>query len=159
MASRATRLNPGPLDGENMVGPARSNAITLGHRQWLYLAVVTIVVLPMVLVVTFLPQIQTAYVRQFVLPEWEKRFGFFHGRTTLQMNGGMQEVFAIVSVVPGGKFASAGLLPGDVPVGYQHGFESGFFSDLRRLESEHEVTLQVINSRTLARRSVKISSP
>ena len=37
-----------------MAVPARLSAITLGQRQWLYLAVVTFVVLPMVLIVTFL---------------------------------------------------------------------------------------------------------
>jgi hypothetical protein len=141
-----------------MAGPPRLNAITLGQRQWLHVAVVTFIVLPIVLIVTFLPQMQTAYVRHFVLPQWEKRFGFLHGRTTLQMGGGTQEVFAIVSVVPDGTFGRTGVLPGDVPVGYQHGFESGFYRDLARLESGHTVTLQFINSRTLARRSVKISS-
>jgi hypothetical protein len=157
--ARFAPVNRGPLDGENMAGPARWNAITRGHRQWLYLALVTIVVIPIVLIVTFLPHIQTAYVRQFVLPKWEKRFGFLHGRTTLQMNGGTHEVFAIATVVPGGAFARAGVLPGDVPVGYQHGFEGGFYSNLRRLESEPSVTFQFINSRNVAWRSVKISSP
>lgn len=148
-----------PLGGEDMASPKRLNAITLGPRQWLLLSVVTLVVLPVVLIVTFLPQVETAFVRQFVLPRWERQFGFVHGTTTLQMGNSTRQVFAIVSVVPNGTFNRARVLPGDVPVGYQHGFESGFYRDLARLESEHVVTLHFLNARTLARRSVRVTSP
>ena len=74
------------------------------------------------------------------------------------MGGGTYAVFAIERVAPDGLFSRAGVLPGDVPVGYQHGFEAGFYRDLRRLESEHKVTFDVINARTLIRRSVTVTT-
>jgi S1-C subfamily serine protease len=142
-----------------MASLTRLGAITLGYRQWTLVAIIALLVLPIVLILTFLPQIHTAYVRQFVLPGWEARFGFSHGTTKLQFGKAEYEVFAIAEVSPAGVFERAGIVPGDVPVGYQHGFEAGFYSELAQLESGHSIKLDVINAHTGVRKTVAVAAP
>ncbi|MFN7943399.1 MAG: hypothetical protein U0X73_17535 [Thermoanaerobaculia bacterium] len=39
----------------------------------------------------------------------------------------------------------AGFKAGDIPLGYQHGFDSGFLSDLKAWEAGEAVAVQVVS--------------
>jgi len=55
------------------------------------------------------------------------------------------EVYTLTDVDPKGKLGLAGFKAGDIPLGYQHGFESGFLSDLKAWEDGEAVSVQVVS--------------
>lgn len=126
-------------------------------RQWFLVIITILIVLPVVGALAFLPELETAYLRAFVLPRWEKQFGFRHGTAILRVDNQKHSMFAIEAVTPGSLFSRAGVQAGDIPVGYQHGFESGFYSDLRRFEKGAAIELQLVNGTLQNRRTVLVT--
>jgi hypothetical protein len=54
--------------------------------------------------------------------------------------------FAITSLNPNSPLAVAGIRPGDIPIGYQHGFASAFYRDLEGALSGERVTITVMST-------------
>ena len=102
-----------------------------------------LVALVMVLAVVYFPM---WYPRLYIWaesPRLEKHFGFqsafveYPGRPGLQM-------FQLTSVDPAGILGRAGVKSGDFPVGYHHGFATGFLSDLESARRGDMVEFAVV---------------
>lgn len=119
--------------------------ITLGKSQWIYIFVIFIIVLPIILFFAFFNQIYAAYLHEFVAPKLEKEFGFSGGTEIMLEEKESYEVFLIKWVKPRSILADAGFQSGDIPVGYKHGFESGFYLDLLACQRGEEISMNVVN--------------
>ena len=126
-------------------------------RSALAVWIVCAIVVPLLVVLAFQQQFETLYFRHLSLPAWETRFGFRYGANDRTRSDDQYARVKVVAVTPGGVFARAGVVPGDIPVGNPHGFEHGFYSDLRRLEREGRVELVLFNERLGGRRSVTLT--
>ena len=120
--------------------------LTLSRSQQFYVGLVTLIVLPVLMGLTFQPQLYDAYLDHFVRPGLEREFGFTAG--TVRIPGGEDgtDAFGIVAVAPGGVLARAGVRPGDVPVGYRHGFATGFYLDLLAARRGTPVEVSLLSS-------------
>jgi hypothetical protein len=118
--------------------------ITLGKSQWIYIFVIFVIISPTILSLVFFKQIYASYLHEFVAPELEKEFGFTGGTESLLEDNESSEVF-LIEVKQGSILANAGFQSGDIPVGYKHGFESGFYLDLLACAKGEEVSMHVIN--------------
>lgn len=118
--------------------------LTVSRTQQLYVGVVILVLIPVIIAVVCQPSIQGAYLQQFVRPGLESEFGFRGGRVQLSKEAGGMEAFAVVQVVKDGALWRAGVRPGDLPVGDEHGFESGFYLDLLRVRSGERVEVSMV---------------
>jgi hypothetical protein len=119
--------------------------ITLGKSQWIYIFVIFVIVLPIILCFAFFNQIYASYLHEFVRPKLEEEFGFKSGTESLIDGKEKSEVFLIKFVEPEGILANAGFQSGDIPVGYKHGFESGFYLDLMASRKSEAISMQVLN--------------
>lgn len=115
-----------------------SKTFTLGRSQWIYIAVVLFIVIPAVYFLGFIDRVYDAYLHEFIRPRLEQEFGFTSGRQTFTSDAETYDVFLLASVTPGGVLDRSGFRTGDIPVGYKHGFESGFLQDLRRFAAQLE---------------------
>lgn len=126
-----------------MPGPPLAS-VTLPRTRFLYLAAILLVVLPLIVGIVYFPVLTNAWCEQFEIPEYERSFGF--RMATLEFpssQGGTYSVHGIGSVELGGRFAAAGVRPGDVPR-MQHGFAS-FCGALAAASDGYEATLDVVN--------------
>ena len=135
-----------------MQRPAALRPISSTRSQWVYLFVTLLIVLPLILAFVFSNQIYAVYLREFVAPRLEREFGFKAGRTQVQFRGRTDQVFAVLRVTPGGILHRAGVEPGDIPVGYQHGFETGFLQDLVWAKEGHAVEIELARPPDLEKR-------
>jgi S1-C subfamily serine protease len=126
---------------------AAGSTRTLSLSHWWVLAFALFVTIPVVLGFAFLNQIHAWYLREFVAPGLERDLGFRGGPITIVDSGKPYGWWGILSVTPGGEFDRAGIRAGDVPIGYQHGVESGFLSDLHHARGS-SVTLSFVSGRT-----------
>lgn len=92
-------------------------------RRWLLL-VFALTIVGFATVLTLGREIYDLYVWEFVAPKLQQEFGFRIGDVEPGHHG-----LGIVAVEPGGVFDQAGFRPGDIPVGYVHGFV-GFYHHL-----------------------------
>jgi hypothetical protein len=120
--------------------------LTLSRSHQLYFTLVLLVLLPLVLGIAFQHQLHGLYLEHFVRPDLEREFGFTAGEIRIPALAGCPPQFAIVAVSPTGVLGRAGVRPGDLPVGYVHGFSSGFYSDLLWLKAGHSVELKLMAS-------------
>jgi hypothetical protein len=118
--------------------------MTLSRARQLYVGIVLLVVLPLVFVLMFYGQLYGFYLHQFVRPSLERKFGFSSDVVNLSGLTSNDRVFAITRVVPGGRLEMAGCRAGDIPVGFAHGFETGFLQDLLWVRSGHPVEFEVL---------------
>jgi hypothetical protein len=118
--------------------------ITLGKRQWVYLAAIVIALL-VIVSLAFQERIYAAYLHQFVGPELQKDFRFKVGTERIIEGKEPIHVFVIESVEARGILAQAGFQSGDIPVGYKHGFESGFYQDLLWAKKGRPIEMAVVN--------------
>lgn len=81
-------------------------------------------------------------VEQFILPQYEEVFGFKGG--PLSVGDGGPTIYGIVQVTPGGRLATAGVRPGDIPVEY-HGGLWAFYGALRAAEAGRTGEFMVIS--------------
>ena len=103
-------------------------------RTWLLLVILGAVIAAAVFL-AFGKEIHDYYVWEYVRPELERELGFRIGSSAAY---GPR---AIVAVTPGGVFDRAGLRPGDIPVGYVHGF-ADFYRQLQDARGK-ETTLHI----------------
>ena len=121
-------------------------SIILSKTQFLYLFAVLFVVLPVIVVIAFLPVLSGAWCRQFDVPRYEQEFGFrLAGLRTTASDGSVYTVLAITAVTPDGAFARAGSREGDVPRMY-HGV-CDFSGALGFAAQGHAVELRVRDAR------------
>lgn len=111
---------------------AKTSLRTLTLGQWWFITFTVLVSLPIVLGFVFLSNIYVWYLEQFVEPGLERDLGFHGGEITIRQGTKSYRWYGVVSVVPGGPFARAGVQSGDLPVGYAHGARSGFITDLHQ---------------------------
>lgn len=112
-------------------------------RSWL-LFVVLGAVLAFAAFLAFGNEIYDYYVWEYVRPELERELGFRIGRIQVTGEHGPYAVPAIVAVEPGGVFDRAGFRPGDIPVGYVHGFV-GFYHQLHSARGK-ATTLHIVRA-------------
>ncbi len=125
--------------------------LTLSRAQQLYIGVVLLLVLPIVLAFSLQAQLYGFYLHQFVRPSLEHEFGFTSGVVLVPTTVGVDRMFAMTGVVLGGRLEQAGCRAGDIPVGYEHGSETGFLQDLVWLRSGHAVEFQVLAAADVGR--------
>ncbi len=104
--------------------------LTLSRTQELHVLLVILAVLPLLLALTCQPELYDFHLDRFLRPGLEREFGFQAGTITVRPGTAALSMFAVVAVAPEGRLAKAGIRAGDIPVGYKHGFESGFVADL-----------------------------
>ena len=112
----------------------RPQLLTLSKLQVLYLALLLLFVLPAVVLLGLGPSVGNIWCREIEMPSYEKTFGFRLGSL-----GDGHGPAAIISVVPGGIFATAGIQPGDRPRVY-HGV-ADFCAELDAASQGREVAL------------------
>jgi len=120
--------------------------LTLSRSQQLYFGLVVLVVLPLILAFAVQPQLYDAYLDHFVRTGLEREFGFTAGTIRLPAEADGLDMFSIVAVAPGGALERAGVRPGDLPVGYHHGFATGFYLDLLAVRRGEPVEVAVLSS-------------
>jgi hypothetical protein len=119
--------------------------ITLDKRQYVILAVILFVILPLTVSLAFRDRIYDAYVRELVAPKLQREFGFKAGIEPIVDAKESLNVFVIQSVNPTGILGKAGFRSGDIPIGYKHGFETGFYHDLLWVKNGDQVEISVVN--------------
>ncbi|SRR6266487_5549639 len=125
--------------------------LTLSRSQQLYVGLVALIVLPLLMALTFQPQLYDAYLDHFVRPGLEREFGFTAGTVRLPAEAGELNTFGIIAVTPGGVLEKAGVRPGDLPVGYRHGFSTGFYQDLLAARRGVPVEVALLSSADYAK--------
>ena len=115
--------------------------ITLSRTQFLYVALVLLVLLPAAVLLIVSPGLPSVWCKHFELADYEQTFGFKLG--PLQPRGSGESVLGFASVAPDGVFARSGLRTGDVPSMY-HGL-GDLCGDLAAASEGREVELRVFN--------------
>jgi hypothetical protein len=118
--------------------------MVLSRVHQLYVGVVLLLVLPIVAAIGFQSQLYGFYLHQFVRPGLEQEFGFTGGVVPLPTEGKTYHVYTITGVVPGGRLEVAGCRAGDIPVGHEPGFETGFLQDLLGVRRGRAADFQVL---------------
>ena len=118
--------------------------------QYAYLLVTIGLVIPIIAGVALGPSLISLYYERVEGPELQQAFGFAAAHVTIRSPEGDIEVLAITSVIPGGAMARAGVLPGDFPVGYQHG-ALDFYRDLEAARAGQKVRLRLAHADFAAR--------
>lgn len=123
-----------------------ANFITLQRGQWAYLTITVLLIGPFWVAVACSEEIYAAYVRTYVAPEVQRRFGFKVGRERMYYGARRQplDVFFINATEPDGVLARAGALSGDVPVGAYHWSDVGLYVRLRE-SRRRPVELHLVN--------------
>ena len=98
-------------------------------RQLLYLAG-TLGLLSLLLPVAFERPLHQFWIEHWIAPKLQHDLGFTAGYR--EVAPGQGPAFMLLAVTPGGRLYRAGFRAGDISVGYQHGFVSGFYDDLWR---------------------------
>jgi hypothetical protein len=138
--------------------PAQRRPSGLGPAQW-WSVVAVLCLIAVYFAIATIPTWYTEYRIASDGPILQRCFGFAAAEVPAPPDAPVERVFAITSVNPDGALAKAGVRAGDVPVGYQHGFASGFYQDLGIALEGGDVTLLVIamadlGKSTSARRSI-----
>lgn len=118
--------------------------LSLSRNVWFYLTFVVLIALPLVLALAFQYEIYDWFLEQVVEPRAEKAMGFHGQMINVRGKCGNYEIYAVTSVAPGGAFAKAGIEPGDIPYGYEHGNRSGFIGQLNSYRGR-TVEVRVMN--------------
>ncbi len=118
--------------------------LTLSRSQQLYVGLVALIVLPLLMALTFQPQLYDAYLDHFVRPGLEREFGFTAGTVRLPAEAGALSMFGVVAVTPGGVLERAGVRSGDLPIGYH--FATGFYLDLLAVRRGEPVEVALLSS-------------
>lgn len=105
-------------------------------NQWVTILVILCALSVIVTLANF-TELQSYYIVNYWGPRLQKELGFRAGYS--------QGRFSITEVTPGGVFSTAGVHVGYIPVGYMHGFESGFYDHLQSSRGQ-TTTLQFIDS-------------
>lgn len=97
------------------------------------------------IIVTFVlwPWPYALAVEHLMLPEYETAFGFRGGRLSVSVGESSATIYALVSVVPGGRLARAGARSGDIPVEY-HGGLWAFYGALQEASAGREGHFDVL---------------
>lgn len=114
---------------------------SLSIVHWLSIAA-SLLLLAVVVGIVFEQQVFGWYFTRIVCPALEKPLGFRLGHRAV--TSAAYEVPIIAAITPGGPMAAAGVNVGDVPIGYVHGSEAGFCSDLSRAERTGSAELTLI---------------
>ena len=117
--------------------------IRLTTRHLLYLTG-TLGLLSLLLLVAFERPLHQLWLEHWVAPKLQREFGFTAGFRSINLPSGEAPAFVLLSVKPGGRLYQAGFRAGDIPVGYQHGFVSGFYGDLLAVSEGQQVEIAVI---------------
>jgi len=125
--------------------------ISLTRSRQLYVFLVLLVLLPLVMALAFQDRLFQAYLVHFEGPELQKQFGFSASRTRIGTGSGAVSYFAITGVQPDGRLYRAGFRAGDLPVGYEHGAESGFYEQLHWVRRGESALVKVVTAEDLAR--------
>jgi hypothetical protein len=122
-----------------------SRLVVLRITHWWYIASGLTVVL-LVFVLMAMPEWNQTHLQEVRGPELQRCFGFVASQVPdPSQNPSVGSVFAIIAVDDNRPLARAGIRPGDVPVGYQHGMAAGFYGDLEAALTGYEVTLNVLS--------------
>ena len=123
-------------------GSSRST-FKLQPAHWWYV----VAVLTTVLVVTVLA-VSTTLIRDYEVgvlgPELQKCLGFTASEVSVTNGSEEMRMFAIASLREDSPLARAGIRPGDIPVGYHHGFAVGFYDDVRAALNGVDVSFRVL---------------
>ncbi len=119
-------------------------------RQLLYLAG-TLGLLSLLLPVAFERPLHQFWIEHWIAPKLQHDLGFTAGYR--EVAPGQGPAFLLLTVTPGGRLYRAGFRAGDIPVGYQHGFVSGFYDDLLAVSDGRQVEIAVIPAGVAARGS------
>jgi hypothetical protein len=120
--------------------PPRPLVLAAGH--WLLIVVGVTVVLLFFLLIVAESQWRYAHVTEVRGPRLQRCLGFTAERRS--MPGGEWTLLTITGVTPDSPLAAAGVGIDDVPVGYQHGIETGFYGDLEQVVAGHDAVVRVI---------------
>ena len=112
------------------------------RSQWLVMAATLLFVIPAIVYLVVPNDAALVLVRRFELPALQESLGFATGHVAVR--GEKAPVFTITAVTPGSPFWQAGVRPGDIPVGYKHGIESGFIWDLMWGKRKGSATLRFL---------------
>jgi hypothetical protein len=108
----------------------RLTPITLSASQWWCLfAIVPLLIPGFMAFVLFQHEIAAFEVLHDLAPALQREFGFT-AAIVEDERPIRDQTFVITSLDPAGALAKAGFLVGDVPLGYKHGFDTGFYLHL-----------------------------
>lgn len=124
-------------------GPAKSGRLLrLGGREFLVIAAM-LLGLAGILVIVLWPDVQRAWTRH-AIRQREATYGFTAGNIPSTVVCPFTGMWGIVSVVPQGVFAKAGVRGGDVPVFTHGGLEAVAYA-LKESEAGRLATFEVVN--------------
>lgn len=118
--------------------------VTLGSAQWWYLAASLAGAVLMYFIIVAIPEWQHVYTVEVRGPQLQRCLGFTASRPTPSRMLERGTMLTISSVEPDSPLGRAGIRPGDIPVGYKHGMETGFYADLEAVVDGRSVTLTIV---------------
>src|SRR5258706_13038508 len=122
----------------------RSKLIVLSNTQFLYIALVCFVILPVLALIVLSPAFPSVWCQHFDMPEYERAFGFKLGELQApRPEGDTYTVLGVAAVDPLGALDRSGVRVGDVPRMY-HGL-GDFCGDLAAPLEGRAVELRVYN--------------
>ena len=114
------------------------------HKQWLLIAVTTLVVTPLMMTGIFYGQFRTAVLRKFFVPGIEAKFGYKTEPRRLYYGEQPLDIYVVSSIEPNGRMAAAGLRIGDVPLGIFHMSDVGLAEELATADAS-PIRLKVVD--------------
>lgn len=96
--------------------------------------------------IMFMPQWEELYVREVIVPQLERRYGFQVGPLTFRRDGTSWDLTGIVAVTSDGELARLGARTGDVPYAYHGGGWTYFASALAAHEDNQPAEFEVVNA-------------
>ena len=115
----------------------------LQPAHWWYVVAVLITVL-FVTVLAVSPTLIRDYEVRVRGPELQKCLGFTASEVSVTDGSEEMRMFAITSLREDSPLARAGLRPGDIPVGFEHGFAVGFYDHVRAALHGYDVSFHVL---------------
>lgn len=120
----------------------RLRPITLGTGHWLVAGAGLLLILLFVVVFVALPEWQNTHLTTVRGPKLQRCLGFAAERRS--MPGGDWDLLTITGLQLESPLAAAGVKVDDVPIGYQHGVETGFYGDLESVVAGEDTVVRVV---------------
>lgn len=118
--------------------------ITLSGAQWIYVATIALLLIPLTITNLWPYEIYNLYFRTFESPRVQTEFGFSMDRKRMNFHAQSFEVFVITSIEPTGVLARAGVQPNSIALGTFPKNDVAFCKYLLRSHNQ-DIEIHLIN--------------
>ena len=117
-----------------MIGPPPNSKLLA--IQWVYVTIFVLIIGPFTVFVMFSQELFDGYIRTYIAPGIQRRFGFRMERRRMYYRGTQPfNVFVITRLEPEGVLTKLGVQNCDVPLGFYHMSDATFYRQLEKSRS------------------------